>query len=266
MFVRINMKIGILGGSFNPPHLGHLLISVQVWQILKLDEIWLMPNNTHPFQKSLSPVFHRLAMTKLLENDFIKVSEYEINRNEENYTIDTMSYFTRNCPDYIFYWIGGSDQLDRFREYKEWRELVKNYNLVIFPREIVYPQIEEKVKQKMDLKVIPKNIFVLRSDDLVMSNVSSSIIRQRIRNGESIKYMVPGGVEKYIKENNLYLFNLILYRKSMNGTSKIAVMKKDDNVSPSNLSMLKDYTILLFDKQIVLIHSLLLFIRLTQSI
>ncbi len=198
------MKIGVLGGSFNPPHIGHLLIGSQVKNILGLDEIWLMPCNRHPFHKTLASVEHRLAMTKFLANDSIKVSEYEITQNEQSFTVDTLAGLTNKFPEHIFYWIIGSDQLESFKEYKDWQKLISKYNLVIFPREPVLPRIEEKVRQDFNLQSIPKSIIVLKSDGLILTNISSTNIRQRVKNNEPISYMVPKKVEEYIKANKLY--------------------------------------------------------------
>lgn len=198
------MKIGILGGSFNPPHLGHLLISLQVRDILGLDEIWLMPCYQHPFHKTLAPVEDRLNMTKFLTNSHIKISQYEITQNKQSYTIDSLRELTKKFPEYYFYWITGSDQLESFKQYKDWQELILKYNIVIFPREPVLPRIEEKVKHDFQLDSIPENITVLKSDELVLSNISSTSIRHRIRNKQPITYMVPNKVEEYIKEHRLY--------------------------------------------------------------
>lgn len=198
------MKIGILGGSFNPPHLGHLLISLQVRNILGLDEIWLMPCFQHPFHKTLAPVEDRMAMTRFLANDSIKVSDYEITQNKQSYSIDTLKELTSKFPEHIFYWITGSDQLDSFRKYKNWQELIHKYNLVIFPREPVLPRIEEQVKKDFVLKSIPDNIIVLKSEELILTNISSTNIRHRILNNEPITYMVPKKVEEYVKVHKLY--------------------------------------------------------------
>lgn len=198
------MKIGILGGSFNPPHLGHLLISMQVKNILGLDEIWLMPCYQHPFHKTLAPVRHRLAMTKMLANNGIKVSEYEVTQNQQSFTVDTLEELTVKFPDHVFYWITGSDQLESFKKYKDWKSLIRKYNLIVFPREPVLPKIEEEVKKNFKLPDIPKNIIVLKSDELILTNISSTCIRHRIKNNEPISYMVPEKVEKYIKNHHLY--------------------------------------------------------------
>src|SRR5437879_1067822 len=96
------MKIGVLGGSFDPTHLGHLFIASQAKEFVGLDQIWLMPlyqSHTGPFQKDLTAVKHRLAMTKLLENDFIKASTFEVEQNQTSYTVDTLNELSRLYPN-----------------------------------------------------------------------------------------------------------------------------------------------------------------------
>lgn len=198
------MKIGILGGSFNPPHTGHLILSLQVKKILSLDEIWLMPCFQHPFHKNLAPVEHRLKMTKLLAQDNIKVSNYEINQNKQSYTIDTLRALTQKFCQHTFYWIMGSDQLQNIREYKDWQELTQKYNIIIFPREPMLPNIEKKVKEQLGSKTIPSNITVLKSKKLILTNASSSGIRQKIKNKQPITHLVPQKVIKYITKYHLY--------------------------------------------------------------
>jgi nicotinate-nucleotide adenylyltransferase len=203
------MKIAILGGSFDPPHLGHILIATQVKEFLQMDKVWLMPLfqkdlQDKMFHKRLSEVDHRLAMAKLLENDFIKVSDYEIKHNQTSYSIDTLEALAKLHPQDEFYWITGSDQLDGFQKYHRWQDLIHNQNLIIFPREHMLWHLEEKVKETMNLQTIPENVTVLDNKKLVLTNVSSSLIRQRVRESLSIRYLVPDEVEQYIKENNLY--------------------------------------------------------------
>src|SRR5258708_38456692 len=116
------MKIAIFGGSFDPPHLGHLFISIQVKEILSMDQVWLMPLyqkslQAEIFHKILTDERHRLAMTKLLENDFIKASDFEIAHNQASYTLKTLDRLTEQSPLDEFYWILGSDQLTDFQQY-----------------------------------------------------------------------------------------------------------------------------------------------------
>lgn len=202
------MKIAILGGSFDPPHIGHVLISQQVKELLHVDQVWLMPlfEKTHQdkvFHKSLTAVDKRVAMAKFLENDFIKVSDFEITQNKDSFTIDTLNALEKKYPDDTFYWILGSDQLTSFQKYHKWEELVKK-KLIIFPREHTLWHIEERVKEALGFQVIPANITVLHNRSLVLTNVSSSMIREKIKKSQSIKYLVPAGIERYIQEHRLY--------------------------------------------------------------
>lgn len=198
------MKIGILGGSFDPPHVGHVLIARQVKETLNLDIIWLMPANHHPFAKQFLSAEHRLAMTRLLEEKDIKVSDYEIKQNQSSYTIDTLNQLKQEYPEDIFYWITGSDQLDSFQKYKDWEKLVYKHNLVIFPRETAIANLDEKTKECLDLKTIPKNIFLLNDKELILTNLSSTLARVRLAKNESLEYIIPESVIAYIHKHNLY--------------------------------------------------------------
>lgn len=199
------MKIALLGSSFDPPHIGHLLIAQQVKEILKIDEVWLMPAYQHAFGKKLTDKKHRLAMVKLVQSAFIKVSELEIKRGGISYAIDTLQKLHQQYSDNTFFWILGSDQLDEFHKYKDWKEIVNNYSLIVFPRESVLNQRIEKVKHKLRLTKVPKNIIVMNSSDLILTNISSSAIRQRIKKGLSIKHLVTEQVEEYIRKHKLYM-------------------------------------------------------------
>lgn len=203
------MKIAILGGSFDPPHLGHLFIAQQVKEFLHLDQIWLMPlyqksHQDQVFHKEMIDPHKRLEMTKLLENDFIKVSDFEIKHNQENYTLTTLQKLQQLHPEHTFSWITGSDQLASFQKYYRWQELVAKQNLIIFPREHMLDHIEERVKDAMNLKTIPQNVIVLQNKNLVLTNISSSKIRERIKAGLPINLFVPEAVGEYIRENKLY--------------------------------------------------------------
>ncbi|HZE87436.1 MAG TPA: nicotinate (nicotinamide) nucleotide adenylyltransferase [Methylomirabilota bacterium] len=203
------MNIAILGGSFDPPHLGHILIAQQVKELLNMDQIWLMPlyqkeQQDKIFHKTLSPVADRLLMAKYLENDFIKISKYEIEHNQTSYTVDTLEQLETLSSNDEFYWITGSDQLAEFQKYYKWEELVHKHKLIIFPREHMLWHLEDKVKEGFNLQIIPKNVIVLDNKDLVLTNISSRIVRERVKKGLSITHLVPKAVEEYIKGQKLY--------------------------------------------------------------
>lgn len=203
------MKIGILGGSFDPPHLGHLLIAQQVLEFTKIDQVWLMPNyttSTHHkiFHKRMSSPEHRLALVKLLENEQIKASDFEINHNQKSITITTLQMLTQKYPQHEFYWITGSDKLVTFYLYDDWKNIVLKHRLIIFPREQALVDLEKLIKHSLHLKTIPKNVIVLHNKNLIVTNIASTIVRERIKKDLPIDLLVPKKVEKYIKEHKLY--------------------------------------------------------------
>ena len=203
------MKIAILGGSFDPPHLGHLFIAIQVRELLHMDQVWLMPlyrksSQAEIFHKTLTDVSHRLAMTRLLENDSLKASDFEIQQNHKSFTIDTLDLLAKEHPEDSFYWIFGSDQLENFQQYYKWQEIAVRHRLIIFPREWILPQFEEKVKLALRLQSIPENVRVLHEKGLLLTNISSTKIRERIRKSLPVKNFVPVGIEEYINKYSLY--------------------------------------------------------------
>ncbi|OGK37221.1 nicotinate (nicotinamide) nucleotide adenylyltransferase [Candidatus Roizmanbacteria bacterium RIFCSPHIGHO2_12_FULL_41_11] len=198
------MKIGILGGAFDPPHLGHLIISRQVKDRLKLDEVWLMPCHWHPFGKKLSPTSHRLAMCRLVETDWLKVSDFEIKKDSISYTIDTLPGLYQRHPEHKFYWLVGSDQLPFFCKWKDWQKLVRDYCFIFFPRGTGIINLRLHVSETLQLPKLPGNISVVNQLDTVITNISSTIIRKRIDNKESIQYLVPDIIAKYFNKHQLY--------------------------------------------------------------
>lgn len=197
------MKIAILGGSFDPPHIGHALAAVQIRELLDLDQIWLMPCFIHPFGKKLSDANHRLSMTKCLENTNIKVSDFELRNRKVSYTIDTLDALSKIYKNDTFYWILSSEDLENFQKWKNWQEIIKKHNLIIFPREI-QASLKEKIKKCLKLESIPDNITIISLDKLVTTGISSTIIRERVRKNLAITYMVPEKIEQFIQTNKLY--------------------------------------------------------------
>lgn len=203
------MKIAILGGSFDPPHFGHLLIARQVIEQTDVDQVWLMPNyNTTAhheiFQKQLSPIEKRFEMTQLIKDERIQASDFEIQHNKNSITITTLELLANMCPQHTFYWITGSDKLETFHLYDNWQKILKEFSLIIFPREHMLWHLEERVKEHLQLQTIPKNVIVLQNKDLILSNISSTTIRERVRQHLPIDFLVPKAVEDYITKHKLY--------------------------------------------------------------
>lgn len=203
------MKIAILGGAFDPPHMGHYLVAQQVKEKLHMDQIWFMPCYTYfsewPVKFShISLARARYQMAKLCEEDGSIVSDFEFKYNKESRTINTLRLLEKRYGQHEFFWIIGSDTLETFGYWHEWKELVQCHNLVIFPRDTDYKTLEDRVKKSMGLSCIPKNITIIEGD-VIVSDISSSLIRRRIRAGLPIKYIVSKKVEQFIKKNKLYV-------------------------------------------------------------
>jgi len=186
------MNIAILGGAFDPPHLAHQLISTQTLELTKINQVWLIPCFAHPFAKNLTSANHRLKMARFLAAKNILVSNIEIKQKKTNYTIDTINLLKNRCPQHHFSILIGSDNLSGLPKWKNFKKLIKENNFLVFPR------TTKKIKN------LPPSFKIITSPYLITTNISSYLIRKRIKNNLSIKHLVPARVGQYMKVNNLY--------------------------------------------------------------
>lgn len=197
------MKIAILGGSFDPPHIGHYLVAQQVRELLLFDKVLLIPCFRHPFNKPVSNNQQRLAMTQMLETKQIRVSDVEIQQKTTSYSINTLHTLKKENSHDDFFWIIGSDQIATFSKWKNWEKIIETFGLIIFPRDAHINPIEGEIATTIGKQFL-KNIHIINSKDAIITNISSSKIRTRIKNGLPITHLVPPKVEKYILDNGLY--------------------------------------------------------------
>ncbi|MDE5413843.1 nicotinate-nucleotide adenylyltransferase [Alkalihalobacterium chitinilyticum] len=187
-------KIGILGGTFDPPHIGHLLIAQEVLEQCKLDEIWFMPANIPPHKKNdeVSSVTDRIEMvTKAIEGvEQFTVSTVELERNGPSYTVDTLKELKMKLPDVEFYFIIGGDMIEQLHTWERIDELFEYVTFVGLQRP-GYSQ-SSKYAEKLQLLTIPQ------------VDISSSDIRERLKEGRGIRYFVPEQVRQFIEERQLY--------------------------------------------------------------
>ncbi len=186
------MKIGILGGSFDPPHLGHILVARQTLEIMKLDQVWLMPYFAHSWDSTFSSADNRLSMTKLTEEKKIIVSEEEISSKTKSYTIDTVRRLKQKFS-HTFFWIIGSDELKDFKRWKDYQQLTKEITFLVFPRN-GYPLPD----------ISSQGFSQVWSPDLVTSNISSTIVRSRLMKELSVAELISEPVLSYITKHKLY--------------------------------------------------------------
>lgn len=185
-------NIGILGGTFDPPHYGHLLIANEVLCQLQLDEIWFLPNQEPPHKEKSDHVKNedRLQMLKLLIEDqpLFSIETIELERPGRSYTAETMKILRERHPHFRFYFIIGADMIEYLPKWYKIDELIHDVTFVgveraHFKSETPYPIIYANVPR---------------------FDVSSSLIRSRIKEGKTIKYLLPDKVIHYLKENRLY--------------------------------------------------------------
>ncbi len=188
------MKLGILGGAFDPIHYGHLETGKEALEKLNLEEVWFMPCYQHVFNKRIEDFSHRYKMVELaldcIGEKRMKVSDYEGKRKGISYTIDTVKNLLKENPDFEIYWIMGTDVIETFDKWERTDKLVKLAKLVIVTRNGKRPSI------------VPENSIVL--DDLKISDESSTEIKRLLREGNSIEGLTPKPVIEYIKEHKLY--------------------------------------------------------------
>lgn len=184
------MNIGLLGGKFNPPHIGHILIAQQMLDFGGFDEVWFVPNFGQSFHEPVASVADRLAMTRCMKLSRTRISTIEIDNHLDGKTINLVPYLPKGNT-YTF--IIGSDQLATFHLWGSYKELIQKLPFVIFPR---YGYPNEPLYDHMTVVTHPA---------LIATNISSTKIRERVKLGLSIDDFVPEGVAVYIKKHTLYL-------------------------------------------------------------
>lgn len=194
------MALGILGGSFDPIHLGHLLIAQEAAEELSLEQVLFIPAGKAWLKgREISPAYHRLEMVRLAVsgNPAFDISTIEIEREGPSYTVDTLLSLRQKVPE-LFLLIGWDSLIELPKWYRpDW--LVQLCHLVAVPRHgIPTPDLAGLERE------IPGISGRLRMLSWPVIDISSSMVRERVKRGRSIRYMVPEQVEKYICERGLY--------------------------------------------------------------
>lgn len=194
-------KIGLFFGSFNPIHIGHLVIANHIADSDLIDEVWFIVSPQNPFKKknTLLEDYHRLALVNeaIEDNDKLKASNIEFSLPKPSYTIDTLVYLTEKYPQYNFSIIMGEDNIKSFHKWKNYEVILKNHAVIVYPRLGV-----EEEKQRNSEILSHKNVTLLQ--DIPVMNISASFIRKQIKKGKSVAYLLTNKVAKYVDEMNFY--------------------------------------------------------------
>jgi nicotinate-nucleotide adenylyltransferase len=189
-------KIGLFFGSFNPIHVGHLIIAEYMATRTDLDQVWFVVSPQNPLKKrsTLAKDYDRLHMVRLAleDNPKLKVTNIEFSLPKPSYTIDTMVYLHEKYPQHTFSLIMGGDNLAGIHKWKNFNLLLERYPIHVYQRE--GSDSASPWQATSDIRVY----------DVPMMDISSTYIRQCIAEGNSIRYMVPDSVYEYLLGSNLY--------------------------------------------------------------
>ena len=197
------MRIGLYGGTFDPIHLGHLIVMENVINYMNLDRIIILPSSNPPHKKDkkITEVNTRVEMVSeaIKDNDKIILSTFESTDQVIRYTHDTIKYFTDSLKEHEIFYIMGEDSFMTIDTWKNYKYILDS-NIIVFSREGIdsESQLVEKVKK---VRKDNPNIFLVNSLSI---NISSTLIRSLVKNEKSIKYLVKDGVAYIIKQRNLY--------------------------------------------------------------
>ena len=188
-------KTGLYFGSFNPVHIGHMAIANYMVEFTDIEQLWFIVSPQNPFKKksTLLADHHRLALinTAIDTSLLFKASNIEFHMPKPSYTIDTLAYLGEKYPDREFLLIMGSDNLPTLPKWKNFQQIVDNYEIYVYPR----PGIS--IDDYMDIAKIKKV-------DAPLIEISSSFIREAIKDGKDVSYSMPGKVAEYVSEMHFY--------------------------------------------------------------
>lgn len=191
------MEVGLFGGSFNPPHLAHLIVAETVREQFGLDEVWWIPAHTPPHKSdgSVAPARHRLAMTRRAtrSNPDFRVHSEEVERGGPSYTVETLRVLQEQHPETAFSLLLGSDSLAGFASWHRPGEIAERARLLAYRR----PGDEAP-------DLAPRFANRVRFAEAPLLDISGTDLRARRRGGQSLRYLVPDSVRAYIEEHHLY--------------------------------------------------------------
>ncbi|MBP1685972.1 MAG: nicotinate-nucleotide adenylyltransferase [Deltaproteobacteria bacterium] len=209
-------RIGILGGTFNPIHLGHLRSAEEVREAQGLDRVLFIPSASPPHKRhdGLASAAHRLAMVRraVVGNPFFKVSTIEIERSGHSYSVDTLRALRAHMPRATFSFIMGTDAFLEIDTWKDYATIFELCDLVVTSRP---PHAETALMDLLPVAVrdqfcYPDTELTHRTGNRILFqhisglDISASAIRERLAAGLSIRYLVPAAVERYIAHHGLY--------------------------------------------------------------
>lgn len=193
------MKIvNLFFGSFNPIHIGHLVIANKILEESDASELWFVVSPHNPFKNKSTLLSERdriyLVNLSIEGNYKFKASDIEFNLPKPNYTINTLVYLKEKYPKYTFNIIMGSDNILHFHKWKNFKQIISDHKIIIYPRDIEDIEIKNEDVKKANIEIIKAPLL----------NISATYIRQQIKDSKSIKYLVTNKSFEYIESMKFY--------------------------------------------------------------
>lgn len=191
-------KIGLFFGSFNPIHIGHLILANYILENSDMDELWFVVSPQNPFKdkKSLLTDHNRLDMVQLAVKNYPKMraSNVEFSLPKPSYTIDTLTYLKEKYPNYSFALIMGEDNLDSLPKWKNAEKLMSDYQIIVYPRTLEGEKKDSEYLQHENISMVNAPIIEL----------SATEIRNMIKEGKNVRPMLPPEVFEYLDGSSFY--------------------------------------------------------------
>lgn len=201
------MNIGLYFGTYNPIHVGHLIIANYMVEYTNLDQVWLVVTPQNPLKKksTLLEDYHRYAMVEMavLDNDKLKASNIEFKLPQPSYTINTLTYLKEKYPKHNFSLIMGEDNLRTFHKWKNYEQILENHKIYVYPRALTEQERIEMIESTSIENSFSNKKNIIICDAPVMK-ISASFIRDAIKNKKDTRYLLTEVVYKYIQEMNFY--------------------------------------------------------------
>jgi nicotinate-nucleotide adenylyltransferase len=203
------MKVGLYFGTFNPIHVGHLVIANYMAEFTELDQVWLVVTPHNPLKDKSTLLNdrsrYRLVQESIDDNPKLKVTDVEFNLPKPSYTITTLTYLIEKHPEFEFSLIMGEDNLRTFHKWFNHEIILKKHKLFVYPRVLTLQEEQEVHSISRDfLNNYRTHENVVICEDAPVMKVSSSFIREAIKKGKDVRYLLTDPVYKYIDEMNLY--------------------------------------------------------------
>ncbi len=200
------MRIGIFGGSFDPIHLGHLILAEQCREQAQLDQVWFVPNARNPLKPDGATMTDRqrceMIEFAIAGHDAFYLSKVEIERGGVSYTVDTLKEIAANQPDDQLFFMMGGDSLDSFGQWRQPEEILKLASPLIVNRPGADPvDLSKLAAFTNDQRIESFQSLAIESP---LIEISSSDLRNRIGAGQSVRFQLPRSVEKFIETQRLY--------------------------------------------------------------